>query len=178
MSILSPIGTSTAATAPGGGQGITVLQSISYAALFAGLVSFGVAQILLLLVEEVELLLVLTALGAVLAYGLGRAYRAYALRDRRLDRCEAFGLDIFSFIKIVCFFCAGQYLIQICKNLLILNNQSPAWICLIIADLIFFGLAFLPFLSGTIFYTDQPAPTINIMSALNKIAQQRLLVMP
>jgi len=180
MSYPYSIAASTAPVTAGGGgdEGIAILQRISYAGLLAGLVSFGVAQILLLLVEQVELLLVLTALGAVLMYGLGRAWRKFALRDRRLDRCEAFVSDIFSFLQIILFFCAGQYIIRICTNLLVLNNQQLTWICLMIGYLIFFGLAFLPYLSGIIFNTQTPTPNLNIMHALNHFAQNRLMVVP
>jgi hypothetical protein len=148
-------------TVPNGGSGggqTTVVQTTSNAGLLAGFVSFGVAQILILLVERVELLLVLTALLAGLIVGVRRMYEERALRDKRIDRCESFVLDSLAFMKLVLFFCAGQYVVVIMKNLLMLNNQSLPCIVLMLGCLIFLGLSFIPFVTDTYFVAQLKSP--------------------
>lgn len=135
--------TLVAATAP---------QSAGYAAVLAGLVSYGVAEWMLIFVEQVELLLVFTALGACLMVGARRAYEEWALRDRRIDRFEAFVLDFFSLFKLILFFCAGQYVIRIVKNWFLLGGLKLPNVLLMIGVLVMLALAFVPFVTSTILF--------------------------
>lgn len=129
----------------------TAAQSASNAAVLASFVSLGVTQIMLMFVEQVSLLLAFTALGAGLMVGIRRLYEEWALLDGRIDRRESFYLDVASLVKLILFWCSGQYLVMEVKSLLMLSGQDVACLLLMLASLVFLALAFYPFVTNTIF---------------------------
>lgn len=129
----------------------TAAQSASNTAVLAGFVSLGVATIMRQFVEQVSLLLAFTALGAGLMVGVRRLYEEWALMDGRIDRRESFYLDVASLVKLILFWCSGQYLVMEVTSLLMLSGQDVACLLLMLASLVFLALAFYPFVTNTIF---------------------------
>ncbi len=125
-------------------------QSPAYAATLAGLMSFGLAALLLVFVEQRELLLAITALIAVLFVGLWKAAEKWSLRDKRIDRCESFTLNTLALFKILAFFVSVQYVMQIALDLFTTSNVKLPNLVLMLACLIMLGLSFVPFVTDTI----------------------------
>ncbi len=131
----------------------TAAQSAGYAAVLAGFVSLGVARIMLSFVEQTELLTAFAALGAAVMVGARRLYEEWALRDQKIDRLEAFHLDVASLVKLILFFCAGQFVILIATSLFLLEGQETACVVLMLFLLVALALSFIPFVTDTILIT-------------------------
>src|SRR5277367_4651037 len=125
-------------------------QSPAYAVTLAGLLSFGVASLLLLFVEQKELLLAITALIAAYCVGLWKAVKQCSLRDRRINRHESFWLNAIALIKLLAFFVSMQYAMQIALDLFTASAVKLPNLVLMLAGLLVVALSFVPFVSDTI----------------------------
>jgi uncharacterized membrane protein YoaK (UPF0700 family) len=130
-----------------GGKSRRSQTAVAIGATIAGLLSFKIADWMLLVVPQRELLLALTILLALAFYVLSRvlADRFYK-NDLYVDEFEQFVLAVLDFIALLLIFVAVQYAAQFLTDLFVLTGPPPLpTLLLCLAVLLVIAFAVVPY---------------------------------